>query len=240
MLDLPTDIDEFRRAVRQFVQAGIARRAAPARARASSPTRCRSNGTNAWPPPACWYPRRRSGAGAAGTWRARWRLTEEMALNDAPELNSVTFDMIGPVLMRYGNPEQQARFLPAIASGRQWWCQGYSEPNAGSGPGVAQDPRRARRGRLRRQRLESGRCVRAVRRLGFLLARTDAEARPQAGISFLLIDMKTPGITVRPIVGIHGWVVFNEVFPAMCACRGRNIGEKRRLDHRRCCWSLSA
>ena len=57
---------------------------------------------------------------------------EEMALAGAPELNSITFDMIGPVLARFGTPAQQQAFLPAIAAGTQWWAQGYSEPNAGS------------------------------------------------------------------------------------------------------------
>ncbi|MCA0324616.1 MAG: acyl-CoA dehydrogenase family protein [Proteobacteria bacterium] len=137
---------------------------------------------------------------------------EEMALGDAPELNSVTFDMIGPVLARYGNPEQQQRFLPAIASGRQWWCQGYSEPNAGSD--LASVATRAERdgddyvingAKIWTSYAQYADWI-------FALVRTDREVKPQAGISFVLIDMKAPGITVRPIVGIHGWVVFNEVF----------------------------
>ena len=137
---------------------------------------------------------------------------EEMALNDAPELNSVTFDMIGPVLTRFGNPEQQQLFLPAIASGRQWWCQGYSEPNAGSDlaslktrAAVDGDDYVVNGSKIWTSYAQYADWM-------FLLARTNTEARPQAGITFLLIDMKTPGITVRPIVGIHGWVVFNEVF----------------------------
>jgi acyl-CoA dehydrogenase len=137
---------------------------------------------------------------------------EEMALGDAPELNAITFDMIGPVLQRYGNPSQQQRFLPDIASGQQWWCQGYSEPNAGSD--LASLTTRAE--------LVGDHYVVTGSKIWtsgaqyadwmFCLVRTDREVRAQQGISFLLIDMKSPGITVRPIVGIHGWAVFNEVF----------------------------
>ena len=137
---------------------------------------------------------------------------EEMCTQHGPELNSIVFDMIGPVLMRWGNPAQQAIFLPAIASGQQWWCQGYSEPNAGSD--LASLVTRARR--------EGDHYVVNGSKIWtsgaqyadwmFCLVRTDTEARAQQGISFLLIDMRTPGITVRPIVGIHGWAVFNEVF----------------------------
>lgn len=137
---------------------------------------------------------------------------EEMALGNAPELNAITFDMIGPVLQRYGNAGQQQRFLPAIASGQQWWCQGYSEPNAGSD--LASLTTRAE--------LVGDHYVVTGAKIWtsgaqyadwmFCLVRTDREARAQQGISFLLIDMKSPGITVRPIVGIHGWAVFNEVF----------------------------
>jgi acyl-CoA dehydrogenase len=147
-------------------------------------------------------------------WSARRLLAfdEVMCLNDAPELNAVTFDMIGPVLARYGTPAQQAAYLPAIASGRQWWCQGYSEPNAGSD--LASLGTQARRDGDHYV-VNGSKIWTSFAQYAdwmFCLVRTDREAQPQQGISFLLIDMKTPGITVRPIVGIHGWVVFNEVF----------------------------
>jgi len=137
---------------------------------------------------------------------------EEMCLNDAPELNSVTFDMIGPVLARSGTTWQQQTFLPAIASGRQWWCQGYSEPGAGS------DLAALRTSAVRdgeHYRVSGSKIWTSYAQYAdwmFCLVRTGREGRPQAGISFLLIDMKSPGLTVRPIRGIHGWDVFCEVF----------------------------
>ncbi len=137
---------------------------------------------------------------------------EEVALNDAPELNSVTFDMIGPVLMRFGTPAQRERFLPAIASGRQWWCQGYSEPGAGSDL-AALATRAERRGD--HYEVNGSKIWTSYAQYAdwmFCLVRTARGGRPQEGISFLLIDMRSPGIRVRPILGIHGWVVFNEVF----------------------------
>ncbi|MCB2071927.1 MAG: acyl-CoA dehydrogenase family protein, partial [Ottowia sp.] len=153
------------------------------------------------------------------TWGGRgWNVQqqmvfdEEMALGDAPELNAVTFDMIGPLLIRHADPAQQQRFLPAIASGHQWWCQGYSEPNAGSD--LARLATRAERDGddyvVNGSKIWTSYAQYAD--WMFTLVRTDREAKPQSGISFLLIDMTSPGITVRPIVGIHGWTVFNEVF----------------------------
>ena len=147
-------------------------------------------------------------------WSVRQQMVfdEAMALGDAPELNAITFDMIGPVLMRHGSPEQQQRFLPAIASGRQWWCQGYSEPNAGSD--LASLATRAQRDGddyvVNGSKIWTSYAQYAD--WMFALVRTRREGKPQEGISFLLIDMRSPGITVRPIVGVHGWVVFNEVF----------------------------
>ena len=156
------------------------------------------------------WPRQWGGGG----WTVQQQMVfdEEMCTNDAPEQNSITFDMIGPVLIRYGNDAQRERFLPAIASGEQWWCQGYSEPNAGSD--LASLSTRAERNGdhyvVNGSKIWTSYALYAD--WMFCLVRTDASAKAQHGISFVLIDMKTPGITLRPILGIHGWVVFNEVF----------------------------
>jgi acyl-CoA dehydrogenase len=137
---------------------------------------------------------------------------EEVALADAPELNSVSFDMIGPVLVRFGTPSQRQRFLPEIASGHQWWCQGYSEPNAGSDLASLATRAELKEGNYIVNGSKIWTSYAQYADWMFCLVRSDSLGRPQEGISFLLIDMKSPGITVRPIVGIHGWVVFNEVF----------------------------
>ncbi|TAL94153.1 MAG: acyl-CoA dehydrogenase [Paraburkholderia sp.] len=156
------------------------------------------------------WPREWGGQG----WTVEQQLAfeEVLCLSDAPELFPVSFSMIGPVLMRYGSDAQRNRFLPAIASGRQWWCQGYSEPNAGSD--LASVKTRAHRSGDRFI-VNGSKIWTSYAQYSdwiFCIVRTDPAAKPQEGISFLLIDMKTPGITVRPIVGIHGWTVFNEVF----------------------------
>lgn len=152
---------------------------------------------------------------------------EEMCANDAPEQSSVTFDMIGPVLVRYGNDAQRERFLPAIASGRQWWCQGFSEPNSGSDL-ASLATRAERRGDhyiVNGSKIWTSNANHAD--WMFCLVRTDTSVKAQQGISFLLIDMKTAGITVRPIVGIHGWSVFNEVFLENVAVPVENlVGEE--------------
>ncbi len=137
---------------------------------------------------------------------------EEMCTQGAPELSAINFDMIGPILMRYGSPAQQAQFLGAIAAGRQSWCQGYSEPQAGSDL-ASLSTRAEHHGEhfvVNGSKIWTSGAQHAD--WIFCLVRTDREVRAQQGISFLLIDMASPGITVRPIVGIHGWAVFNEVF----------------------------
>ena len=120
--------------------------------------------------------------------------------------------MVAPVIMAFGTPEQQARHLPGIMSGEVWWSQGYSEP--GSGSDLASVKTRAvRQGD---QYIVNGQKTWTT--LGqygdwiFCLVRTSTEGKPQTGISFLLIDMKSPGITVRPIITLDGEHEVNEVF----------------------------
>jgi alkylation response protein AidB-like acyl-CoA dehydrogenase len=120
--------------------------------------------------------------------------------------------MVAPVIMAFGNAEQQKRFLPGIASGEVWWSQGYSEP--GSGSDLASLKTRAER--VGDKYIVNGQKTWTT--LGqygewiFCLVRTSSEGKPQTGISFLLIDMKSPGVTVRPIVLLDGSAEVNEVF----------------------------
>ena len=120
--------------------------------------------------------------------------------------------MLGPILMAHGNEDQRARFMQHALSGEQIWCQGYSEPNAGSDL-AALATRAVQDGD---EFIVNGQKTWTTHGLDathmFCLVRTDPKAKPQAGISFLLIDLRQPGVTVRPIVNLGGHVDFCEVF----------------------------
>ena len=137
---------------------------------------------------------------------------EECALAGAPRVVPFGPVMVAPVIMAFGNAEQQKRFLPGIASGDVWWSQGYSEP--GSGSDLASLKTRAER--VGDKFIVNGQKTWTT--LGqygewiFCLVRTSSEGKPQTGISFLLIDMKSPGVTVRPIILLDGSAEVNEVF----------------------------
>ncbi|WP_185984369.1 pimeloyl-CoA dehydrogenase large subunit [Aureimonas mangrovi] len=137
---------------------------------------------------------------------------EELQSAPAPEPLAFGVYMVGPVIAEFGNEEQKKRFLPRIANIDDWWCQGFSEPDAGSDLASVKTTA-VREGD---QYVVNGQKTWTT--LGqyadwiFCLVRTDRDAKKQAGISFLLIDMKTPGVTVRPIVTIDGGREVNEVF----------------------------
>ena len=142
---------------------------------------------------------------------------EECALADAPRIVPFGPVMVAPVIMAFGTPEQQQRFLPGIASGEVWWSQGYSEP--GSGSDLASVKTRAERKTIPGQGdvfvVNGQKTWTTLGQYGewiFCLVRTSTEGKPQTGISFLLIDMKSPGVTVRPIVLLDGEAEVNEVF----------------------------
>jgi len=137
---------------------------------------------------------------------------EECCRAGAPRIVPFGVRMLGPVLMEFGTAEQQAEYLPRILDGRDWWCQGYSEPGAGSD--LASLKTRAERdgddyivnGQKTWTTLgQYANCI-------FCLVRTKAEGKPQEGISFLLLDLDTPGIEMRPIRLIEGGYEVNEVF----------------------------
>jgi alkylation response protein AidB-like acyl-CoA dehydrogenase len=129
---------------------------------------------------------------------------EECAAAGAPPLLAFSVRMVAPVIQHFGNKQQQDYFLPKIVSGEHWWCQGYSEPGAGSDLASLKT----------RAELKGDHYIvngqKTWNTLGqhadwiFCLVRTNTEVRQQEGISFLLIDMKSPGITVRPIKLIDG------------------------------------
>ncbi|MBX9410289.1 acyl-CoA dehydrogenase family protein [Pseudomonas baetica] len=137
---------------------------------------------------------------------------EECALAGAPRNIAFGVNMVAPVLIKFGTLKQQAYYLPRILKGEDWWCQGYSEPGAGSDLAS-----------LKTRALRDGdhyivNGQKTWTTLGqhadmiFCLVRTDPQAQKQRGISFLLIDMNSPGISVRPIITLEGEHEVNEVF----------------------------
>ncbi|QDI77968.1 MULTISPECIES: acyl-CoA dehydrogenase family protein [Leisingera] len=147
-------------------------------------------------------------------WNAVQRhiFEEEACLAHAPRSLPFGLSMLAPVLLAFGSEEQRQRFLPRILNGQDWWCQGYSEPGAGSDL-AAVKTRAVRDGdhyvvNGQKTWTTLGQHANWI----FCLVRTDPDAKKQEGISFLLIDMDTPGVTVRPIVLIDGEPEVNEVF----------------------------
>jgi alkylation response protein AidB-like acyl-CoA dehydrogenase len=137
---------------------------------------------------------------------------EECAAAHAPRIVPFGLSMLGPVLQAFGSKEQQDYYLPRILSGEDWWCQGYSEPGAGSDL-ASLKTRAVREGdhyivNGQKTWTTLGQFANKI----FCLVRTSTEGKPQEGISFLLIDMDTPGIEVRPIILIDGVHEVNEVW----------------------------
>src|SRR5580700_8115519 len=137
---------------------------------------------------------------------------EENQLAPAPEVSSFNITMIGPVLIQFGTEEQKQRFLPRAANIDDWWCQGFSEPGAGSDLASLKTAARRDGDDYVVNGQKTWTTTAQYADWIFCLVRTDPEAKKQQGISFLLIDMKTPGITVRPIQTIDGGREVNEVF----------------------------
>jgi len=139
-------------------------------------------------------------------------LDEECAAAGAPPLISFGLHMVGPVIYTFGSPEQKAHHLPRILSSEDWWCQGYSEPGSGSDLASLQT-RAVREGDhyvVNGQKTWTTLAQHAD--MIFCLVRTSSTGKKQEGISFLLIDMHSPGVTVRPIITLDGAHEVNEVW----------------------------
>lgn len=147
-------------------------------------------------------------------WNAVQRqiFEDECCAAGAPRTVPFGLKMLAPVLIKYGSEEQKRHYLPRILDGTDWWCQGYSEPGAGSD--LASLKTKADRDgdhyvvNGQKTWTTLGQYANRI----FCLVRTASEGKPQEGISFLLIDMDTPGITVRPIILLEGTHEVNEVF----------------------------
>jgi len=138
--------------------------------------------------------------------------SEEVVFANAPRIIPFGVNMLGPVLIKYGSEEQKAHYLPKMLTSEHWWCQGYSEPGAGSDLAS-----------LKTMAVRDGddyiiNGQKTWTTLGhiadhiFCLCRTSKEGKPQEGISFLLVAMDTPGVEVRPIVLLDGGAEVNEVW----------------------------
>ncbi|MFM6996125.1 MAG: acyl-CoA dehydrogenase family protein [Limnohabitans sp.] len=144
--------------------------------------------------------------------RQRYLFEEVSAELDCPPLYHHGLGHIGPVIMHFGTPEQKNRFLPRIIDGSEWWCQGYSEPGAGSDLASlkTQAVRDGDDYLINGQKIWTSHAHEAD--MMYTLVRTSQEGRKQAGITLLLVPMNTPGIEVRPIRTIDQWHHVNEVF----------------------------
>ncbi len=147
-----------------------------------------------------------------------WSSTQKFIFNEectragAPGLIPLGLRMLAPVIFKYGTPEQQAEYLPKMLTGEHYWCQGYSEP--GSGSDLASLKTRAERDGD--EYIVNGTKIWTTHAQFadhiFCLVKTKSDGKPQAGISFLLIDMSAPGITVEPIITMAGDHEVNQVF----------------------------
>ena len=136
----------------------------------------------------------------------------ECALAGGPRIVPFGVNMLGPVLIKFGNEAQKKYWLPRILSGEDWWCQGYSEPGAGSDLASVKTTavRQGAHYIVNGQKTWTTQGQHA--NMIFCLVRTDREAKAQSGISFLLVDMKSPGVELRPIRTLDGDREVNEVF----------------------------
>lgn len=165
-----------------------------------------------WIAPA--WPQAHGGMGLPADKLIAWiEELEQYGVARAPDQGIV---MIGPLLIQHGTTEQQQRFLPRILSGEHVWCQGYSEPNAGSDLAGLRTEAMPARDAQGEHFIVNGQKIWTTLAQDanhiFMLVRTDKDARKQEGISFLLCDLRTPGITIRPIHTLAGEPEFCEVF----------------------------
>ena len=204
----------FRQEVRDFINRELPKETRDRMIRGKSPTKeqvvewQRKLNRQGWAAPE--WPKEYGGPG--WTMAQRYIFREELMMAPAPQPLAFNINMCGPVIIAFGTEEQKRRFLPRMLNLDDWWCQGFSEPGAGS-DFASLKTRAVREGDhyiVNGQKTWTTLAQHAD--WIFLLVRTDPNAKKQEGISFLLCDMKTPGITVRPIITIEGGHEVNEVF----------------------------
>ncbi len=215
-LDLSAEDLAFRDEVRTFLDANLTDELRRAGRRATSVFMDKTYSLawqkilhgRGWVAPA--WPERYGGPG----WSEmqRYIFAAECARAGAPSLAPMGLKMVGPVIMGYGTEDQKAHYLPRILSGEDYWCQGYSEPGAGSDLAALQ---------LRAEREGDSYVLNGTKiwtthahwaNRMFCLVRTRTDGKAQAGITFVLLDMQTPGVTVRPIITLAGEHEVNQVY----------------------------
>jgi pimeloyl-CoA dehydrogenase large subunit len=137
---------------------------------------------------------------------------DELQKANAPEMLPFGASMVGPVIYTFGSQAQKKRFLPPIVDLREWWCQGFSEPGAGSDLAGLRTSAKRDGSEWVIDGQKTWTTLAQYADWIFILARTNPSVKKQEGISFLLVDMKSPGVTVRPIRTIDGGLEVNEVF----------------------------
>ena len=212
----------FRKEVREFIErewtpsgdgveansAAMAASQGGAAAMESYKAWMRKLSTKGWVAPA--WPKEYGGAGM--TVMEQFIFNEELAKSRAPRPGGIGIAMAGPTIIAYGTPEQKEEHIPGMLSGESTWCQGFSEPESGSDLASLQT-RAVRDGDdyiVNGQKIWTSGAQYADRMI--LMARTDPEAPKHKGISYFLLDMKSPGVSVRPLVTMAGTAAFNEVF----------------------------
>jgi alkylation response protein AidB-like acyl-CoA dehydrogenase len=141
----------------------------------------------------------------------RYLFEEELALGGCPRVAPFGINMVGPVIIEFGSEAQKRRFLPRILSSDDWWCQGYSEPEAGSDLASLKMRAEADGDRYLVNGVKTWTTFAHYADWIFCLVRTDPKAKKQEGISFLLVEMRSPGVAVRPIRTFDGGEEVNEV-----------------------------
>ena len=171
-----------------------------------------------------WYNKLSKKGWMAPNWPKKyggtdWTITQRFIFNNecaeayAPD-GEYTFGvtMVGPVLIKYGTLEQKKYYLPKILSNSHWWCQGYSEPGSGSDLASLSTKAEKVKGGYKINGTKTWTTMAHFADMMFILVRTNSDCKPQEGISFMLLDMKSPGVTVKPIITLDGSHYINTVY----------------------------
>ena len=204
----------FRDEVRQFLSDNLSPELARKVANSEHLTKAEMEGWHAVLNRRGWlanhWPKAHGGPG--WTVVQKYLFENECAMAHAPRIVPFGVSMLGPVLIKYGTEAQKAYWLPRILNGEDWWCQGYSEPGAGSDLAGVKTSAVRDGDHYVVNGQKTWTTLGQHANMMFTLVRTDPAAKKQAGISFLLIDMTSPGIEVRPIITLDGAHEVNEVF----------------------------